>query len=51
MKDIKEFRNEYYFLSNFYSAFVKFDGITYLNNEAAFQAQKVLGKMQWSRIK
>ncbi len=36
------FQNEYYFLSNFYEASVKYDGITYLNNEAAFQAQKVL---------
>ena len=42
MKDINEFRGDYYFLSNFYSAEVEFDGITYLNNEAAFQAQKVL---------
>lgn len=39
---IDSFRNEYYFLSNFYEAPITFDGITYLNNEAAFQAQKVL---------
>ena len=38
---ISEFREEYYFLSNFFiNAPVKYDGISYLNNEAAFQAQK-----------
>jgi len=42
MKDVNEFRGEYYFLSNFYDSNVEFEGITYLNNEAAFQAQKVL---------
>lgn len=39
---IKEFRGKYYFLSNFYSAPVLYDGIKYNNNEAAFQAQKTL---------
>ena len=38
---IKEFSREYYFLSNFYSAPVSWDGITYLNNEAAFQSAKL----------
>lgn len=37
---INEFRGEYYFLSNFYESPVKYQGITYRNNEAAFQAQK-----------
>ena len=37
---INEFRGKYYFLSNFYEASVTWDGITYKNNEAAFQAQK-----------
>lgn len=37
---ISEFRGEYYFLSNFFNAPVEYDGISYLNNEAAFQAQK-----------
>lgn len=37
---IGEFRGEYYFLSNFFNAPVEYDGISYLNNEAAFQAQK-----------
>ncbi len=39
---IDSFRGEYYFLSNFYEAPVLYDGITYQNNEAAFQAQKTL---------
>lgn len=37
---INEFRGENYFLSNFYMAPVTYEGITYTNNEAAFQAQK-----------
>lgn len=41
---IKEFRGEYYFLSNFYKAPITWDGITYQNNEAAFQSAKVLDK-------
>lgn len=39
-KDILEFRNEYYFLSNFYNAFVRYNDLTFKNNEAAFQAMK-----------
>ena len=39
---ITEFRCKYYFLSNFYSAPIKYDGITYQNNEAAFQSAKVI---------
>lgn len=38
---INEFRGKNYFLSNFYEAPVMYKGITYRNNEAAFQAQKV----------
>lgn len=38
---IKEFRGQYYFLSNFYNAKVKWEGIAYLNNESAFQSAKV----------
>ena len=37
---INSFTGEYYFLSNFYETPVTYNGITYLNNEAAFQAQK-----------
>lgn len=39
---ISEFRDNYFFLSNFYTAPVIFDGIKFDNNEAAFQAQKCL---------
>lgn len=41
---INEFRGKYYFLSNFYNAKVNWEGITYLNNESAFQSAKVLDK-------
>ncbi len=37
---INLFRNEYFFLSNFYEADVKYNGIIFPHNEAAFQAQK-----------
>ena len=39
---IDSFRNDYFFLSNFYNADVEFDGIVYQNSEAAYQAQKTL---------
>lgn len=42
---IKEFRGDHYFLSNFYEAPVTWDGITYRNNEAAFQSAKLEDKM------
>lgn len=41
---INEFRGKYYFLSNFYEVSVTWDGITYQNNEAAFQSAKVLDR-------
>lgn len=44
MDVIDEFKGKYYFLSNFYSAPVMYQGITYQNNEAAFQAMKVTDK-------
>ena len=37
---IDKFRGEYDFLSNFYSCPVTYNGESYLNAEAAFQAQK-----------
>lgn len=37
---VTEFRGKYSFLSNFYEAPVTYNGVTYKNNEAAFQAQK-----------
>ena len=39
---IDSFRGEYYFLSNFYESKVTYEGITCLNNEAAFQSIKTL---------
>ena len=42
MKKIDSFRGEYYFLSNFFPAEITYNRLTYRNNEAAFQAQKVL---------
>lgn len=39
---IDQFRGEYFFLSNFFNAPVTWEGLTYLNSEAAFQAAKVL---------
>lgn len=40
MKAIREFRDAYAFLSNFYHSPIKYKGLIYLNAEAAFQAQK-----------
>ena len=37
---IASFENEYSFLSNFFEFDVTYNGITFKNNEAAFQAQK-----------
>ena len=37
---INKFRDDYYFLSNFYECNITYNGVTYRNNEAAFQAQK-----------
>lgn len=42
MFTINRFRGEYDFLSNFYEAPVTWEGLTYRNSEAAFQAGKVL---------
>lgn len=39
---INSFSGEYEFLSNFYSCPVEYEGIIYLNSEAAFQAAKTL---------
>ncbi|MCR5541099.1 MAG: NADAR family protein [Ruminococcus sp.] len=39
---IDKFTDEYFFLSNFFESKVTYEGITYLNNEAAFQAMKTL---------
>ena len=42
---INEFKGRYYFLSNFYNSPITWDGITYLNNEAAFQSAKVTDRL------
>lgn len=39
-KEIKVFRGEYEFLSNFFNVPIEYKGMYYLNSEAAFQAQK-----------
>ncbi len=44
MEKITTFRGEYRFLSNFYQSPVAVQGLTYLNAEAAFQAQKCASK-------
>ena len=38
---ISNFRGKYFFLSNFYGHPVEYEGITYANNEAAFQSAKI----------
>lgn len=40
LKNINSFRNEYFYLSNFYEAPVEYEGLRYKSNEAAFQAAK-----------
>ena len=41
---IDKFRGKYFFLSNFYVAPVEYQGLTYRNNEAAFQSAKAKNK-------
>lgn len=41
---IDNFKGDYYYLSNFYEIDIIYEGITYKNNEAAFQAQKCVNK-------
>lgn len=40
--EIKGFRGDYYFLSNFYPCRIAYNGKIYGNTEAAFQAQKTV---------
>lgn len=40
MTEIKKFRGEYEFLSNYYEVPVRYKGLTYGSSEAAFQGQK-----------
>ena len=51
---INHFRNENFYLSNFYECSITYDGLTYQNNEAAFQAQKCINdndKKQFCNLK
>lgn len=45
-QEINSFRGKYFYLSNFYHAPVTYNGLTYLNNEAAFQAQKSIDRSE-----
>jgi hypothetical protein len=42
MNEIKDFRKEYFFLSNFYMCHVHVEGITYPSSEHAYMAMKTL---------
>lgn len=42
MSKITDFKDEYLFLGNYYEAPITYQGVTYSNNESAFQAQKVV---------
>ena len=42
MFTINDFHGQYFFLSNFHEVPLVWEGLTYLNSEAAFQAAKVL---------
>lgn len=44
------FRDEYFFLSNFYICNVKIDGVIYTSAEAAFQAQKCVNPEEKKRF-
>lgn len=50
MDKINSFRGENAFLSNFYNAPVTYGGLTYQNNEAAFQAQKCVSEDERKRF-
>lgn len=50
---VKQFREEYFFLSNFYETEIDYGGLRYSSSEAAFQAQKCLGeeeRMQFTAL-
>ncbi len=53
METIKNFREEYFFLSNFFPTSIQYEGILYPSVENAFQAAKSLDpavRMEFSRI-
>ena len=43
---IKEFKSQYFFLSNFYECPVYYNKLVFCNAEAAFQAQKVIDEKE-----
>lgn len=43
---IKNFTGKYFFLSNFYNAYLMYEGDVYCSTEAAFQAAKTLDREQ-----
>ena len=45
-KAISTFRDEYFFLSNFFAAPVAYQGLRFTNSEAAFQAAKCPSRMK-----
>lgn len=47
---INSFQGGYFFLSNFYESPVSYRGLTYTNNEAAFQAQKCVSDSEKIRF-
>ncbi len=51
MKPIDKFREEYFFLSNFYEAEVAFEGKLYPTVEHAFQAAKTLDEQEKEDIR
>jgi ribA/ribD-fused uncharacterized protein len=48
---IREFSGQYRFLSNFWSCFVRYEGITYPSVENAYQAAKMRNKKDRIRFK
>lgn len=50
MKEIRTFKNEYAFLSNFYRATVHYDGLTYPTSEHTYQAHKTFDLSERKRF-
>lgn len=43
---IKEFKNQYFFLSNFYECPIYYNKLVFCNAESAFQAQKIIDEKE-----
>jgi len=50
MNDITQFRGQYFFLSNFFPVFVKYEGVKYPSVEHAYQAAKTLDQDWRERV-